>query len=185
MHSIPNSAAQRETSAELHAVVESACAAHATVRETSIRREEAARAVAPGIPRWHDPAFRALNSEYRRAREDYNAHVAAVRKLFGASRGWTPGKHFTLRMLRAGSHARSREDYRGETFHPFIDHAEYFRLPVKPWRPAAILSHTYAPATEIVKFAAQHGLAVEFLDLPSWYNPHNTTAVVFTARVQP
>ena len=186
MHSIHNSDAQREASTELRAAVDAACAAHATLRDASIRRDHVMRALDPGALRRTDPAFRDADRAYRIALDDYNAHVDAVRKLFAASRGWTVGKHaFSLRQLLTATHSRSWYDYRGESWYPAIDHAEYYRLPTRPWRPAAILSHSYAPSAEITKFAADNGLSVEFLDMPSWYYPGGTTAVLFTAKVRP
>ncbi len=166
----------------LRAAIDAACASSAAAHDASVRRERARRVLARGISGRDDPTYRALDREYLIARDVYSAHLAVVRKLFAESRGWTPGKRFTLRMLRAGSPGRTRDDYYGESFHPVIDHAEYFRLPRRPWRPAAIVSHTYAPPAQILTFAAEHGLAAEFLE-QSWYFAGATTAVVFTAAV--
>ncbi|MDA8348206.1 MAG: hypothetical protein M0038_05285 [Pseudomonadota bacterium] len=168
---------------DLREAIEGACTTSTAVHDASIRRAQADRAAVPGIPRRFDPNFRAINSEYRLALSEYRQRVTVVRRLFAASRGWTIGKHFTIRMLRAGSPGRTRDDYRGESLHPVIDHPEYFRLPVRPWRPAAILSHSYVPREQILTFAADRGLDAEFLE-SSWYYPGGTTAVVLTAKVQ-
>ena len=167
---------------DLRSAIAMACASSTAVHDAAVRRERARSALPPGIYSRRDPTYRALDRDYRIARGVYREHLAVARKLFAESRGWTIGKHFTLRMLRAGSPGRTRADYYGESLHPVIDHAEYFRLPRRPWRPGAILSHTYAPPAQILTFAAEHGLAVEFLDA-SWYFPGATTAVVFTAGV--
>ena len=167
---------------DLRSAIAMACASSTAVHDAAVRLERARRALPPGIYSRRDPTYRALDRDYRIARGVYREHLAVARKLFAESRGWTIGKHFTLRMLRAGSPGRTRADYYGESLHPVIDHAEYFRLPRRPWRPGAILSHTYAPPAQILTFAAEHGLAVEFLDA-SWYFPGATTAVVFTAGV--
>ena len=167
----------------LRAAVESACASSAAVHGTSVRLDRARRALAPGISSRHDPTYRAVDREFRLALDVYNGHVAVVRKLFAASRGWIIAKHgFSLRQLLTATHGRSWYDYRGESWHPEIDHPEFYRLPTRPWRPAAILSHSYAPQAQLLAFAAEHGLAAEFLD-QSWYYPGATTAVVFTAAV--
>ena len=169
---------------DLRSAIAMACASSTAVHDASVRLERARRALPPGIYSRRDPTYRALDRDYRIALDVYRQHVAVARKTFAVSRGWTIGKHFTLRMLRAGSPGRTRDDYRGESWHPEIDHPEFYRLPRRPWRPAAILSHTYAPRAQIVTFAAENGLAVEFLDA-SWYYPGATTAVVFTARAKP
>ena len=176
------SAAPHQPADDLRSAIAMACASSTAVHDAAVRRERARRALPPGIYSRRDPTYRALDRDYRIARGVYREHLAVARKLFAESRGWTIGKHFTLRMLRAGSPGRTRDDYLGESLHPVIDHAEYFRLPRRPWRPAAILSHTYAPPAQIVTFAAEHGLAVEFLDA-SWYYPGATMAVVFTTGV--
>ena len=181
-HAPQGNFARHQPAADLRIAIEAACASSTAAHDAAVRRERARRALAPGIYSRRDPTFRALDREYRIARDVYREHLAVARKLFAESRGWTIGKHFTLRMLRAGSPGRTRADYYGESLHPVIDHAEYFRLPRRPWRPGAILSHTYAPPAQILTFAAEHGLAVEFLDA-SWYFPGATTAVVFTAGV--
>ena len=150
-----------------------------------MRLDRARRALAPGISSRHDPTYRAADREYRIALDVYNRDVAVARKLFAESRGWIVGKHgFSLRQLLTATHGRSWYDYRGECWHPEIDHPEFYRLPRRPWRPTAILSHSYAPPAQIATFAAEHGLAAEFLE-KSWYFPGATTAVVFTARATP
>lgn len=170
---------------DLRSAIAMACASSNAARDASVRRERARRALAPGISSRHDPIYRAADREYRIALDVYNRDVAVARTLFAESRGWIVGKHgFSLRQLLTATHGRSWYDYRGESWHPEIDHPEFYRLPRRPWRPAAILSHSYAPPAQIVTFAAEHGLAVEFLDA-SWYYPGATTAVVFTARAKP
>ena len=183
-HAPQEYSAPHQPAADLRAAIHAACASSTAVHDAAVRLERARRALPPGIYSRRDPTYRALDRDYRIALDVYRQHVAVARKTFAVSRGWTIGKHFTLRMLRAGSPGRTRADYYGESLHPVIDHAEYFRLPRRPWRPTAILSHTYAPPAQIVTFAAEHGLAVEFLDA-SWYYPGATMAVVFTAGVKP
>ena len=181
-HAPQENFAPHQPAADLRIAIEAACASSTAVHDAAVRRERARRALSPGIYSRRDPTYRALDRDYRIALDVYRQHVAVARKTFAVSRGWTIGKHFTLRMLRAGSPGRTRDDYYGESLHPVIDHAEYFRLPRRPWRPVATISHTYAPPAQILTFAAEHGLAVEFLDA-SWYYPGATMSVVFTAGV--
>jgi hypothetical protein len=102
----------------------------------------------------------------------------AHREEFARSRGWICARtSFSVEQLREGRHGRFRvEDY-GNQYQPIVDHAEHYRWPVRPFRPAAIVTHSYAPADAVVRWAAEHGLEAEVLPW-SWYFPGHATAVV-------
>ena len=182
-HAPQENLAPHQPAADLRSAIAMACASSTAVHDAAVRRERARRALPPGIYSRRDPTYRALDRDYRIALDVYRQHVAVARKTFAVSRGWIVAKHcFSLRQLLTATHGRSWYDYRGECWHPEIDHPEFYRLPTRPWRPAAILSHSYAPPAQLLSFAVENGLAVEFLDA-SWYYPGATTAVVFTAAL--
>lgn len=100
------------------------------------------------------------------------------------TRGWTPARsHFTFDELATGRR-REHGQFRRQLIEPdhgLIDHPERFREPHRPFRPAAILTHSYSggdPAP-LLKLAASSGLAVEILPW-SWYFPGACTAALFT-----
>jgi len=160
----------------MQAAVETACQAHAAKHVASLLRAEAERSLRPGES-WRAPAFRDADRKYRAALAAYDEAVSVARALFAHSRGWIVAQTwFDVRRLGRAP------DCRGLDFGRVIDHAECFRFPVRPWLPAAVVSHTYVPVAQAAKYAEAHGLAFEALDFPSWYYPGGTSAVLFTRR---
>lgn len=99
-------------------------------------------------------------------------------------RGWSMAKtDFSLAQLvegRAGSNGMS--DYVREC-DSLIDHPEFFRHPHRPYRPAAILSHSYRPAEAVVAYAEANGASAEVLPW-SWYYPGQCNAVLILKKPQ-
>jgi hypothetical protein len=60
--------------------------------------------------------------------------------------------------------------------HPVVDHAEVY---LSHRRTVAVLTHSYATREQIEGYAAEHGLAVEYLPW-SWYYPGGCIAAVLT-----
>jgi len=135
--------------------------------------------------------------EYSRAHEEKDLHTryairrryhqdlealaqmrATERSRLATERGWHVSRRtFTAKELIDGRIAiRHRH---GESAGPVIDHPDCFVLDHKP---AAIVSHTYAPWEKCVEFAQELGLDAERLEF-SWYYPGGTIAVLFTRRV--
>jgi hypothetical protein len=95
-------------------------------------------------------------------------------------RGWrVSAARFTLRQLRTRSHPKWTE-HAGMNCNPWgrskpnfaypeVDHAYFFREAVRPWRPAAVLSHSYANAAMCLAYAAENGLRAE-IQPASGYN---------------
>jgi hypothetical protein len=128
-----------------------------------------------------------------RTRANYAAKVAAweqhrkacraVSEALALERGWrvSPGQ-FTLRQLLTGASGAAREDdLSGLGRGSAIDHAEFYRAPARPYRPVAIVSHTYLLLAEVFEFVTQHGLACEVLPVRSWYFPGACLPVLFSA----
>jgi len=96
-----------------------------------------------------------------------------------ARRGWSvAGRHFSvdqLRHARPGKDRSKLSDSIGDFEHPYLDHLEWFRQPHKPYRPAAMLSHSYAEPDDIEAWCRSHGFAYEFLPW-SWYFPGRCSA---------
>ena len=80
---------------------------------------------------------------------------------------------YYTRLLINGKH-----EYFG---HELIDHAEYFRLPDRPWRPSALLTHCYETPERMLKLATLAGFDIEFLPW-SWYYVDNCTAALLTRK---
>lgn len=104
------------------------------------------------------------------------------------ARGWiTARTAFSLEQLaqtRAGRYFA--RDYRAESLdRRAFDHAEFFRWPMRPFRPAGIVVHVYADDyTLCEELAARHGLIFEPLPI-SWYYPGGTGAGVYTRAETP
>ncbi|MEX2642533.1 MAG: hypothetical protein WD270_03720 [Acetobacterales bacterium] len=113
---------------------------------------------------------RRLQDAYFAARDHACAELAE-------RRGWRyTRKPFGLRNLIEGSSYRSDVS----RHYPEIDHPECFRELARPYRPVAILSHSYqTDFMEHVAFAAEHGLSAEVVPV-SWYLPGGTLAVLYT-----
>lgn len=125
-----------------------------------------------------------LRREKRNLEEECSAIQRRLRDELAAVRGWAIAQsHFGFAELATGKRPRrirnvpwSALDVSG-----LLDHAERFRDPVRPFRPAALLTHSdrtddRAPFEEL---AAAAGLAVEFLPW-SWYYPSRCVAALFT-----
>jgi hypothetical protein len=133
---------------------------------------------------------------YARSHEEKNPHVrlaihrryfadvdnlkqmrAAERARLATERGWIVSRRsFTLQELKDGRFARLTR--LSECERPIIDHPDCFVLDRKP---AAIVSHMYAPWEQCSEFAQLHGLDAERLYF-SWHYPNGTLAVIFTRR---
>ena len=119
-------------------------------------------------------ASAAARGEYIEARARWNAEKLAARAQFAGARGWiTARTAFSLEQLartRAGRYFA--RDYRAESLdRRAFDHAEFFRWPMRPFRPAGIVVHVYVDSfTLCEELAARHGLMFEPLPV-SWYYP--------------
>jgi hypothetical protein len=107
---------------------------------------------------------RALRHEYRRVRDELRTLRESMCRSLAEDRGWSVAKtRFNLRQLLAGHAGRYLSgDFLGMRHYPEIDHEECFRVPVRPYRPAAILTHSYAPQGEVLEFAERCGLIPRF-----------------------
>ena len=142
-----------------------------------------ARARLKKIPR-DTPNYCDAHRRYLISLDAYDVIVDECRRLFAIERGWIiSDRYFSLRQLQKASNCRMPWEGCNEHLHPAIDHAEYYRLPERYARPAAILSHSYASDGTIQTFASANGLVAEVLDCLSWYYPGNTRAVVFTREM--
>ena len=125
----------------------------------------------------------AARGEYIEARARWHAEKLAARARFAGARGWiTARTAFSLEQLaqtRAGRYFA--RDFRGEALdRRAFDHAEFFRWPARPFRPAGIVVHVYADDyTLCEQLAARSGLTFEPLPI-SWYYPGGTGAGVYT-----
>jgi hypothetical protein len=121
--------------------------------------------------------------EYRQVREELLSLRESMCRSLAEERGWRVAKtDFSLRQLLAGHAGRYLSaDYLGTRHYPEIDHEECFRVPVRPYRPAAILTHSYAPQGEVLEFAERCGFDAEVLPW-SWYYPSSCVAVLLTRR---
>ncbi|HLQ85596.1 MAG TPA: hypothetical protein VK110_05535 [Salinisphaeraceae bacterium] len=105
-----------------------------------------------------------------------------LQKQFAAKRGWrVAGRPFSTAQLLEGRHNRNDADYCGISGLPYMDHCEYYRLPQRPYRPAAIVTHSYSTPGDIRAYANSNGFCCEFLPW-SWYCPGETVAAVITAK---
>ena len=142
---------------------------------------EAIEAVQTAAEAWRDVphtdirAKRVACKVYIDARDDVRQHFAMLS-------GWRVARtSFSLDQLQTRRHCRNK---RFEPFnhHPldtyYFDHAEYFREPDRPWRPAAIVTHTYAPVEECGAAIRAAGFDAEVLPA-CWYS-QMTTAIVIT-----
>jgi hypothetical protein len=125
--------------------------------------------------------FHLTVNETRRRGEALRAAREKVQREFAKSRGWTVAKDFTVRMLLAGNNGKTQEDYGGGR-PDYIDHPNYFREAVRPYRPIAILTHSYKRLIDVIREANRDGLATEVLPW-SWYYPGACAPVLLTKRV--
>jgi hypothetical protein len=108
------------------------------------------------------------------------AHMQC-RMDFAKERGWRLSQRaFTLAML---AHCRnhSRRAYNVEYHRSIINHPEYCRYGTSPYRPVAIITHSYAPLNDVLKYIEECGFQSEVLPW-SWMHPRRCCAVVITAR---
>jgi len=127
----------------------------------------------------HDE-IRRTDADLRRSRHLWTeafAIRAELRRALARARGWTVARReFCFEELVTGRRSQ-RPDWRWR--YPEIDHPDQFRLPVRPYVAAAVLSHSYASRDALLEFARSHGLRVELLPW-SWYWPGACTAALFT-----
>jgi hypothetical protein len=90
-------------------------------------------------------------------------------------------KPFTVRQMFNGSNNRGRFDFFGkdEFSYPACDHAVYLRFPVPPYRPAAIITHSYVDHATIDADATAEGLQILPLPESVYYPGHAYAAVVW------
>ncbi|MGN6108966.1 MAG: hypothetical protein ACTHU0_27920 [Kofleriaceae bacterium] len=107
------------------------------------------------------------------------AITARLARDLASAKGWTVAQTaFSFRDLTAGKPS-NHHAVLAPVDEVLVDHAECFRARTRPYRPAAMLSHSYArDQTRHVAFARQHGLAVEFLPW-SWYEPDLCLAALY------
>lgn len=122
--------------------------------------------------------------EYSQAWRQWMELGQHLAKGFAKSRGWIWSKRrfeiSTLLRLRP-TISGSRHDVDLQRW-PYIDHAQYFRQPTRPYKPAAILTHSYEPAENIELFATAFGLNYELLEY-SWYYPRKCVAALLTPKL--
>lgn len=99
-------------------------------------------------------------------------------KEFARLNGWkVAGTSFGIKQLQRQSPGVRRGEKYWVGNHPEgLDHPEYFKDGRKP---AAIITHTYAPLEQIRELARAHQLNMQVLAV-SWYYPGRATAVVLT-----
>lgn len=103
------------------------------------------------------------------------AHVALAAGL-GLS---VARQDFTLDQLLTGRPGRKNSDYGAGMQTALVDHPAYLRHRQRPYRPAAIVSHSYASDETILSRARAAGLAVQFLP-DSAYLPDGCAAFLLT-----
>ena len=110
------------------------------------------------------------------------AHLKTlVNAAIARERGWIVAKRsFGIEALKRGTLTRRGEEP-GVMGHPELDHVAYFREAVRPYRPAAIITHAYCSADEVVACASRHGLKCEVLPW-SWHFPVSCTAAILVRR---
>jgi hypothetical protein len=95
---------------------------------------------------------------------------------FGRSMGWILSqKDFNLRQLKNGIPAITSQPLYGPYENrwdgyerPIIDHPDFYRYAVKPYRPAAIITHSCCTDKDIQEWAKSVGLVATVLP-ESWY----------------
>lgn len=96
-------------------------------------------------------------------------------------RGWIVARQsFGIAALKRATLNR-RDEATGITEYPELDHVVYFREAVRPYRPAAVITHAYCPAGEVIACANAHGLMCEVLPW-SWHFPGSCVAAILTRR---
>lgn len=149
--------------------------------------------------RWGDDRTR-REIETRDARNEHRAISARLLAAFAAQRGWkVTEKRFYIAPLITGraqdyqqwnDHQRGHRSRSTDPHDPvvppgfkaideLVDHMDCFRMPRSPYRPVALLSHSYeTDRDQHLAAAKRHGLAVEFLDW-SWYYPERCIAALY------
>jgi hypothetical protein len=104
--------------------------------------------------------------------------------LFAKSRGWTPAKKrfnpSDLFTRKSREFCDGRYDVDTKSF-PFLDHVQYFRTTTRPYKPIAMLTHSYEPAERIELYAVANGFNCELLPY-SWHYPRRCVAALLTAK---
>lgn len=103
-----------------------------------------------------------------------NALKESCRKAFADSRGW--------RWNRKAWTADLAKDSTASNSARFLDHVEFFDSLNE--RKVALVTHSYAPASELADYAARRGYIAEKLPF-SWWNPRfggGCCCVVFTRK---
>jgi len=120
----------------------------------------------------------ALRRQTEALRAELRDLTERLRRDLAIERGWIIGRTpFSLSNLATGR--RSDRDVQVHLSHGVVDHAECFRQRARPYRPVALLTHSYnAGPEEFVAVARKLGLAVELLDW-SWYYPGHCNAALF------
>jgi hypothetical protein len=145
--------------------------------------ELAGGAPAANILRLIQSMSRRTDHNSAQAWQDRHALTQARERLrqdFAASRGWIMARtSFTAQRLAAGHNGSLRDESWSHRSAHVIDHPECFREPTRPYRPAALITHTYGTAEEVHSYAQALGLIAETLAW-SWYYPGQCAAVLLT-----
>jgi hypothetical protein len=121
------------------------------------------------------PEISKLKTELDAEIAKYNALQYAALQEFAQERGYKFARWGTVINAAARS---SLADYGlpDSDNHAVMDHCQ---IAVDGRRPVAVLVHSYEPLERIERFAAERHVRMEVLPW-SWWNPGNTTAVLFT-----
>lgn len=126
-------------------------------------------------------AIRLHRVSYKKTLSAWLQASNAADRLLAAAYGWCLSrKDYASEDLALIPRKRRRFMY-GEAYPGAFDHVTCFRERVRPFRPAAILSHTYWPITDCEAVAASLGLELRVLPV-SWYYPGVARAVLYLRK---
>lgn len=127
---------------------------------------------------------RSRSWEYSQAWRQWMELGQHLAKGLAKSRGWILSKKpfatSTLLRLRPPT-CGGRHDVDASRW-PYVDHAQYFRHPTRPYKPVALLTHSYEPAENVELFATAFGFNCELLEY-SWYYPRKCVAALLTPKL--
>jgi hypothetical protein len=124
--------------------------------------------------------FKTRDFEYSLAWRQWQELGEVLAKDLAIDRGWRySASSFDMsRLLGMRQKDMGRHDVDSMRT-KYIDHAQFFRHPTKPYKPAAVLTHSYEPAENVELYAAAFGFDCEFLEY-SWYYPRKCVAALLT-----
>ena len=121
------------------------------------------------------------------AQRDLLKHEAILAEEFGRLHGWQRSKHgFNLHQLSNGKCSAKIPGLMW-SWEP-IDHPYLYREREKPYRPSALVVHLYGDGSnwKLEEFCSYYGLHYRIVDdFPSWWNPGNTTLIVYIREPLP